>query len=85
MPRSARGDERSAPSWFRPPTITDDTVQSFTAVYEKLYNKPIAPDDAREMARRVLTLYTVLARPLPEELETVRQQQGERLPQRTSP
>jgi hypothetical protein len=63
---------------FRVPQISDETVSSFMAVYEEIYKKSIAPDEAREMARRVLTLYSLLARPVSCEVKSLRRQKEKR-------
>lgn len=39
------------------------TVAEFQALYEREYGKPISPEEARELVRRLLTLYALLARP----------------------
>ncbi len=51
---------------------SDEGVKEFKAIYERLHGEPISDDDAREMARRVLTLYELLARPTLEEAEELR-------------
>ena len=48
---------------------SDEGVEEFRRLYEELYGEEIDVDAAREMASRVLTLYELLARPLPEETE----------------
>ena len=42
--------------------------------YGKEYAEPITLDEAREMARTVLTLYAVIMRPLPDEQKSMRRQ-----------
>ena len=56
-------------------------VEEFRRLYKEGTGKDISLDDAREMARRVLTLYELLARPLPEEAEALRRTG----PDRTAP
>ena len=51
---------------------SDKGVEEFKAIYERLHGAPVTDASAREMARRVLTLYELLARPLPEEAEALR-------------
>jgi hypothetical protein len=46
--------------------VDDTTVAEFQALYERELRKPIAVDEARDMVHRVLTLYDVLVRPLPQ-------------------
>ena len=48
---------------------SDEGVEEFRRIYKELYGENIDVDAAREMASRVLTLYELLARPLPEETE----------------
>jgi hypothetical protein len=79
-PRTALSEEASfVPQLAKvAPHITEDTVRSFAAMYEEVHKKQIAPDEAREMARRVLTLYSLLARPVSCELKSLRRQKEKR-------
>jgi len=47
--------------------LPDESVEEFRTIYKKCYGEDISADDAREMARRLLMLYELLAKPLPEE------------------
>ncbi len=51
---------------------SDEGVEEFRRLYNKLAGKDIDIDVAREIATRVLTLYEMLARPLPDEAEMLR-------------
>ena len=46
---------------------SDEGVEEFRRIYKKLHGEEIDVDAAREIASRVLTLYELLARPLPDE------------------
>lgn len=42
--------------------LSERGLQEFCEAYERTYGRSIAPDAAREMASRLLTLFEVLAR-----------------------
>ena len=46
---------------------SEEGVKQFQLIYKELYGKEIDVDAAREMASRVLTLYELLARPIPKD------------------
>lgn len=46
--------------------LTDDEAREFMALYAKTSGKPITLDEAHAMGTRLLTLYELLLRPLPD-------------------
>jgi len=50
--------------------LTEKDIDEFIEIYERVYKERISRDDAREMANRLLTLYEILAQPLPGEIES---------------
>jgi len=61
--------------------LPDESVEEFRAIYKKYYGEDISADDAREMARRLLMLYEILAKSIPGESH---QHRGSRRPSSTS-
>jgi hypothetical protein len=49
--------------------FSDERVREFQEAYKEEFGEEISSDDAREMLRRLVTLYEVLLRPLPERKE----------------
>lgn len=47
--------------------ISDEELDEFIAIYEDEYGEKLDREDAREVARRLLTLVHLLARKLPHE------------------
>lgn len=54
--------------------IREDALREFIRIYEEEYQERLTVDEAREMASRVLTLYKLLAQPLPGECEGISEQ-----------
>lgn len=46
--------------------LTDDEAKEFVALYAETSGKPITLDEAHAMGARLLTLYELLLRPLPD-------------------
>jgi hypothetical protein len=59
---------------------SEEGVKKFQLIYEELYGREIDVDAAREMASRILTLYELLARPLPEEVGELPRSQSDHPP-----
>ena len=47
--------------------LSDEALDEFIALYKKEFKHTLTKAEASEMASRVLTLYELLARPLPKE------------------
>jgi aldehyde:ferredoxin oxidoreductase len=50
---------------------TDDRVEELRRLYKDAYNEEISVEEAREMASRLVTLYELLARKLPNEQKSL--------------
>jgi hypothetical protein len=56
-----------------PPTgheVSPERLEEFRRIYKETYGEEITIEEAREMTRRLLTLYKTLAQPLPDEVST---------------
>jgi hypothetical protein len=54
-----------------PPTgheVSPERLEEFRCIYKETYGEEITIEEAREMTRRLLTLYKILAQPLPGEV-----------------
>ncbi len=49
--------------------ITEDELRQFIEAYEQEFGKELPREQALEMATRLLSLYRVIMRPLPPEIE----------------
>ena len=47
--------------------VSDDTLDEFMALYQAEFRKDISREDALEMAIRLVNLYQLIMRPLPDE------------------
>ena len=47
--------------------LTDQRIAEFRKIYQETYGEQISLEDARAMALRLIELYRLLMRPLPEE------------------
>ena len=50
---------------------TDEELDEFACLYEAEFGRPITRAEALEMATRLITLYSILVRPLPERPKSV--------------
>lgn len=47
--------------------LSDEALEEFTQIYREEFGETLTRGEASELASRVLTLYKLLARPLPSE------------------
>jgi len=52
--------------------IDEHDLLEFIRLYEAEFGVPLSLEEAREMASRVVSLYEVLSRPLPDEVDQQR-------------
>jgi len=52
-------------------SLTDERVEEFRRLYKLSYGSEISAADARAMALRLLELYRLLMRPMPENEDTL--------------
>ena len=50
--------------------ISDEDLKDFMVLYEWEFRKPLPREKALEMATRLVTLYRVIMKPLPPEVES---------------
>ncbi len=49
--------------------LRDEEIEEFKELYEEEYGEVLSTAEARTVANRVLELYKIVARPLPEEVK----------------
>lgn len=47
--------------------VTPQALEEFKKIYKKEFREEISDDEALEMAQRVLTFFSILYRPLPDQ------------------
>jgi len=56
--------------------VDDATVEEFRTIFQEELGRVVSLDEAREMTRRLLTLYELLLRPLPSQRKARREADG---------
>ena len=59
---------------------TDEAMHEFMEIYKAEFGKELSPQEALEMVTRLVNLYQIIYRPLPEELNSMQPSEELRAP-----